>query len=104
VALIDSSWLLLTDSGGLQEEGPALGKPVLVLRNVTERAEAVETDNVALVGTTTEAIVGAVAALLGDPERYARMARPCLPFGDGRASMRIADAIEDWLRVRRRAA
>jgi UDP-N-acetylglucosamine 2-epimerase (non-hydrolysing) len=104
VALIDRSWLLLTDSGGLQEEGPALGKPVLVLRNVTERGEAVETESIALVGTGTEAIVSAVSALLEDPERYQRMARPCLPFGDGRASMRIADAIEGWLRVRRRAA
>ena len=104
VALIDRSWLILTDSGGLQEEGPALGKPVLVLRNVTERGEAVETENVALVGTATERIVAAVTALLDDEERYARMARPSLPFGDGRASARIADAIEAWLRVRRRAA
>ena len=104
VALIERSWLLLTDSGGLQEEGPALGKPVLVLRNVTERGEGVETDNIALVGTGTEEIVAAVAGLLADQERYARMARPSLPFGDGKASGRIADAVEDWLRVRRRAA
>ena len=104
VALMDRSWLLLTDSGGLQEEGPALGKPVLVLRNVTERGEAVETDNVALVGTETEAIVAAVTEILHDAGRYASMARPSLPFGDGRASARIADAIEAWSRARRRAA
>ncbi|HEU0133373.1 MAG TPA: UDP-N-acetylglucosamine 2-epimerase (non-hydrolyzing) [Allosphingosinicella sp.] len=96
VRLMDMSWLILTDSGGLQEEAPALGKPVLVLRNVTERPEALESGSLELVGTDTGRIVSAVAGLLADPEKYARMARPAFPFGDGRASERIADAIEQW--------
>jgi UDP-N-acetylglucosamine 2-epimerase len=101
VGLMDSSWLVLTDSGGLQEEAPALGKPVLVLREVTERPEAVATGNLELVGTDPERIFWAVAGLIADPERYARMARPAFPFGDGHASERIAEAIEAWLAERR---
>lgn len=97
VRLIERCWLILTDSGGLQEEGPALGKPVLVLRNVTERSEALACNNLELVGTGVDAITGAVTALLADEAKYARMSRPALPFGDGRASPRIADAIEAWL-------
>ncbi|HEX8124050.1 MAG TPA: UDP-N-acetylglucosamine 2-epimerase (non-hydrolyzing) [Allosphingosinicella sp.] len=97
VRLMDRSWLILTDSGGLQEEAPALGKPVLVLRDVTERPEALTTGNLELVGTDPDRIFDAVAGLLADPERYARMARPAFPFGDGRASERIAAAIEAWL-------
>jgi UDP-N-acetylglucosamine 2-epimerase (non-hydrolysing) len=100
VRLMDSSWLILTDSGGLQEEAPALGKPVLVLRNVTERPEALATGNLELVGTDPERIFDAVAGLLADPERYARMARPAFPFGDGHASERIAEAIGAWLEER----
>lgn len=101
VRLMDESWLILSDSGGVQEEAPALGRPLLVLRDVTERPEAVATGNVELVGTDCDRIVAAVAALLGDPSRYARMARPAFPFGDGRASERIAAAIEEWLAERR---
>jgi UDP-N-acetylglucosamine 2-epimerase len=101
VGLMDSSWVILTDSGGLQEEAPALGKPVLVLRNVTERPEALATGNLELVGTDPDRIFGAVAGLLADPEKYARMARPAFPFGDGRASERIACAIGEWLAERR---
>lgn len=101
VRLMDSAWLILTDSGGLQEEAPALGKPVLVLREVTERPEALATGNLELVGTDPDRIFAAVAGLLGDPEKYARMARPAFPFGDGHASARIADAIEAWLAERR---
>ncbi|MEO7177211.1 MAG: UDP-N-acetylglucosamine 2-epimerase, partial [Allosphingosinicella sp.] len=97
VRLMDSSWLILTDSGGLQEEAPALGKPLLVLREVTERPEALATGNLELVGTDPDRIFGAVAGLIEDEERYARMARPAFPFGDGRASERIAEAIEGWL-------
>lgn len=97
VALMESSWLILTDSGGLQEEAPALGKPVLVLRTVTERPEALATGNLELVGTDPGRIIEAVAGLLADPEKYARMARPAFPFGDGRASERIAEAIGAWL-------
>lgn len=100
VRLMDESWLILTDSGGLQEEAPALGKPVLVLRNVTERPEALATGSLELVGTDADRIVAAVARLFADPEQYARMARPAFPFGDGRASGRIADAIESWLAKR----
>lgn len=97
VGLMDESWLILTDSGGLQEEAPALGRPVLVLRDVTERPEALATGNLELVGTDPDRIFAAVAGLLADPERYARMARPAFPFGDGHASERIAEAIGAWL-------
>jgi UDP-N-acetylglucosamine 2-epimerase len=97
IALMDSSWLILTDSGGLQEEAPALGTPALVLRDVTERPEALATGNLELVGTDADRIFDTVAGLLADPERYARMARPAFPFGDGRASERIAEAIGAWL-------
>jgi UDP-N-acetylglucosamine 2-epimerase (non-hydrolysing) len=102
VRLMDSCWLILTDSGGLQEEGPALGKPVLVMRNVTERGEAVASDSIELVGTETHGIVAAVSRLLAEPERYARMARPAFPFGDGRASERIVAAIDGWFAARER--
>lgn len=101
VGLMESSWLILTDSGGLQEEAPALGRPVLVLREETERPEALATGNLELVGTDPERIVAAVAGLLADPRRYALMARRAFPFGDGRASERIAAAIEAWLAERR---
>lgn len=100
VGLIDSSWLILTDSGGLQEEAPALGKPVLVLRNLTERPEALASGNLELVGTDPDRIFAAVAGLLADPAKYARMARPAFPFGKGRASERIAEAIGEWLAER----
>jgi UDP-N-acetylglucosamine 2-epimerase len=100
VRLMDESWLILTDSGGLQEEAPALGRPVLVLRDVTERPEAMATGNLELVGTDPDRIFAAVANLLSDPERYSRMARPAFPFGDGHASERIAEAIGTWLAER----
>lgn len=103
VRLMDESWLILSDSGGLQEEAPALGRPLLVLRDVTERPEALATGNMELVGTDPERIVTAVARLLGDARRYARMARPAFPFGDGRASERIVAAIETWLEARHAA-
>ena len=97
VAQLSDCWLVLTDSGGLQEEAPALGKPVLVLRETTERGEAVASENIALVGTDPDRIVEAVTALHDDPDRYARMATPAFPFGDGHAAPRIADAIEAFL-------
>ena len=96
VRLMRRCWLILTDSGGLQEEGPALGKPVLVLRSVTERGEAIESENIELVGTDEDRIVGGVASLFEDEERYSRMSRPCLPFGDGRAAPRIVTAMGQW--------
>jgi len=89
VSVLDSCDLVLTDSGGLQEEAPALGKPVLVVRDTTERPEAVEAGVARLVGTNPDAIVGAVEALLEDPATYAAMAHPENPFGDGLASRRI---------------
>jgi UDP-N-acetylglucosamine 2-epimerase (non-hydrolysing) len=85
--------LVLTDSGGIQEEAPGLGKPVLVLREVTERPEAVEAGAARLVGTDPDRVFGAAAELLTDPAAYARMARAVNPYGDGRAAARIAAAL-----------
>lgn len=87
------STLLLTDSGGVQEEAPSLGKPVLVMRDTTERPEAVEAGTVRLVGTDAEAIVGNVTALLLDKEMYKRMSETHNPYGDGRACERIMAAL-----------
>jgi UDP-N-acetylglucosamine 2-epimerase len=87
------STLILTDSGGIQEEAPALGKPVLVMRETTERPEAVRAGNVKLVGTSRERIVSEASALLRDPAKLAEMARVRHPFGDGNASKRIADVL-----------
>ena len=92
--LIARSYLVMTDSGGIQEEAPALGKPVLVLRRETERPEAVEAGTVALAGTETEDIVRLAETLLADGAAYARMAHAVNPYGDGHACRRIADAIE----------
>jgi UDP-N-acetylglucosamine 2-epimerase (non-hydrolysing) len=100
VWLMCRATLLLTDSGGLQEEGPALAKPVLVMREVTERPEALESGVVQLVGTEQRAIVGAVERLLDDPVAYAAMARHAFPFGDGQAAGRIGDAIAEWAAAR----
>jgi UDP-N-acetylglucosamine 2-epimerase (non-hydrolysing) len=100
VRLLDRCWIVLTDSGGLQEEAPALGKPVLVLRNVTERPEALDSANLELVGTDGAAIVASVSALLADPGRLARMSQPAFPFGDGNAASRITAAIVRWLDAR----
>jgi len=86
--------LVMTDSGGLQEEAPALGKPVLVLRRETERPEAVEAGTVRLAGVEEEPIFQMASRLLHDPAAYAEMARAVNPYGDGRACARIADAIE----------
>jgi len=87
--LLAASHLVITDSGGLQEEAPALGKPVLVLRDVTERPEIVELGVAELVGTRRERILASANRLLSDPAAYARMARVVTPYGDGRASQRI---------------
>ena len=88
--------VILTDSGGVQEEAPALGKPVLVLRKVTERPAVLKGGTVKLVGTLTERIVEETARLLDDPVAYARMARVYTPFGDGHASERIAERLTRW--------
>lgn len=94
--LIARSHLVLTDSGGLQEEAPALGKPVLVLRDTTERGEAVEAGTVALAGTQEETIVRMACELLQNPEAYRRMAQAVNPYGDGQACARIVQAILGW--------
>lgn len=91
--LMNKSFMVMTDSGGLQEEAPHLGKPVLVLRNVTERPEAVEYGTVKLVGTDVELIVKETNKLLRDKEAYDKMSKAVNPYGDGRASIRIADSI-----------
>jgi UDP-N-acetylglucosamine 2-epimerase (non-hydrolysing) len=93
IDLMRRSYLLLSDSGGVQEEAPSLGKPVLVLRETTERPEAVEAGTARLVGADEEAIVNGVNLLLDDPEEYRRMARLHNPYGDGFASNRIVDVI-----------
>lgn len=94
VAAMQASWMVVTDSGGLQEEAPALGKPVLVLRDVTERPEAIASGAVQLVGTDRSRIIQAIEKLYTDPAAYARMAKPVFPYGDGRAAERIATAIQ----------
>jgi UDP-N-acetylglucosamine 2-epimerase (non-hydrolysing) len=91
--LMSRAYLILTDSGGIQEEAPSLGKPVLVLREVTERPEAVEAGAARLVGTDREAIVRHTLALLDDEDAYDSMARVANPFGDGKASERIVQAV-----------
>ena len=93
VDLMRRAWLLITDSGGVQEEGPSLGKPILVMREKTERPEAVAAGTVKLVGTDPNRIVQEAERLLDDPVEYARMSRTHNPYGDGRASDRIREAI-----------
>jgi UDP-N-acetylglucosamine 2-epimerase (non-hydrolysing) len=113
VNLIKEAYLVLTDSGGLQEEAPGLGKPVLVMRQVTERPEGVEAGTVRVVGTDRGRIVEGVNQLLDDPSEYQRMAHSINPYGDGHAAERIVSAIEeaapegdsgqrDWAQVERR--
>jgi UDP-N-acetylglucosamine 2-epimerase (non-hydrolysing) len=91
-----ASSIMLTDSGGVQEEAPSLGKPVLVLRDTTERPEAVEAGTVRLVGTDEDLIVKSVAALLTDSAAYAEMSRRVNPYGDGLAAGRVVGAIEHF--------
>jgi UDP-N-acetylglucosamine 2-epimerase (non-hydrolysing) len=100
VWLMDRAQVILTDSGGVQEEAPALGKPVLVLRKVTERPSVLEGGTVKLVGTLTERIVRETSQLLDDPEAYRQMARVYTPFGDGHASERIAERLQRWFEER----
>ena len=91
--------MLLTDSGGLQEEAPSLGKPVLVLRNTTERPEAIESGNSVLVGTQKEKILSEVHKLLTNKDYYQKMAKAINPFGDGNASKRILKACLDFINL-----
>jgi UDP-N-acetylglucosamine 2-epimerase (non-hydrolysing) len=92
--LLRHSHIVLTDSGGIQEEAPSLGKPVLVMREVTERPEAVEAGTVRLVGANRERIVAEAARLLDDPMAYAEMSRAHNPYGDGQAALRIRETLE----------
>jgi UDP-N-acetylglucosamine 2-epimerase (non-hydrolysing) len=96
VWLLDRSYLVLTDSGGIQEEAPTLGKPVLVLRDVTERPEGVEAGTARLVGPHYERIVQAVEDLMTDAEAYARISRAVNPYGDGRAAERIVHVLASY--------
>ena len=91
VFLMGKSYLLLTDSGGIQEEAPGLGKPVLVMRDTTERPEAVEAGTVKLVGTEMDKIINSVSELLEQPELYKSMSMAVNPYGDGKASERIVE-------------
>ena len=95
VFLMGKSYLLLTDSGGIQEEAPGLGKPVLVMRDTTERPEAVEAGTVKLVGTDMDIIINAVSELLEQPELYRSMSMAVNPYGDGKASERIVEMFRD---------
>ena len=97
VGAIARSHLLLTDSGGLQEEAPSLGKPVLVLRETTERPEAVEAGTAKLIGTNARTILDSTAELLENPQLYQQMATAINPFGDGQASVRIVKIARDYL-------
>ena len=93
VQLLQRSYLVLTDSGGLQEEAPSLGKPVLVLRSTTERPGAVEAGTVKLIGTGCQSIVDETARLLDDVQAYQQMAHAINPYGDGQAAQRIVNAL-----------
>ncbi|MGZ0803835.1 non-hydrolyzing UDP-N-acetylglucosamine 2-epimerase [Kluyvera ascorbata] len=95
VWLMNHAWLILTDSGGIQEEAPSLGKPVLVMRETTERPEAIDAGTVRLVGTDSQRIVNEVTRLLRDEEEYQRMSRAHNPYGDGRACERILSALKN---------
>jgi UDP-N-acetylglucosamine 2-epimerase (non-hydrolysing) len=100
VHLMSKAHVILTDSGGVQEEAPSLGKPVLVMRDTTERPEAVDAGTVKLVGTDSDLIVREVSALLDDREAYKAMSRAHNPYGDGKASSRILDAILEFSNLR----
>jgi UDP-N-acetylglucosamine 2-epimerase (non-hydrolysing) len=97
VHLMRRAHIILTDSGGVQEEGPSLGRPVLVMRETTERPEAVDAGTVELVGTSVERIVGSVTRLLDDGTAYERMAKARNPYGDGKATGRIIETISDFV-------
>jgi len=97
VNLMAKAYLILTDSGGIQEEAPALGKPVLVVRDTTERPEAVRAGTVKLVGTSFEEVYRGLAWLLEDRQAYLTMAQASNPYGDGQAAQRIANILADYL-------
>lgn len=94
--VLSRSFLVLTDSGGIQEEAPSLGKPVLVMRDTTERPEGVKAGTLKLVGTSEDVIYRECSTLLNDAEAYAAMSRASNPYGDGRACERIASILSSW--------
>lgn len=96
IVLLSASYIVLTDSGGIQEEAPALGKPVLVLRNSTERPEGVEAGTARLIGTATDSIVREVTQLWISQNAYAHMAHAINPYGDGQAAKRIVDTLQEF--------
>ncbi|MBF2778747.1 non-hydrolyzing UDP-N-acetylglucosamine 2-epimerase [Staphylococcus saprophyticus] len=95
----NQSYLILTDSGGVQEEAPSLGKPVLVLRDTTERPEGVEAGTLKVIGTSTEAIFESTKILLEDENQYAKMSKARNPYGDGNASQRICENIKYYFNI-----
>ena len=99
--LMNKCFMVMTDSGGLQEEAPHLGEPVLVLRDVTERPEAVEYGTVKLVGTDIDKIVNSANTLINNEEEYLKMSKAANPYGDGFASKRIVDIIENYFDLRK---
>jgi UDP-N-acetylglucosamine 2-epimerase (non-hydrolysing) len=94
VWLMNHSHLVITDSGGVQEEAPSLGKPVLVMRETTERPEAVETGTAILVGTRKQSIIDETMSLLDNTDRYTQMSRLHNPYGDGHACQRIVEFLQ----------
>ena len=99
VYLLSKCYLVLTDSGGIQEEAPSLGKPVLVMRNVSERPEAIEAGTVKLVGTNVESIVENITVLIEDPDVYETMSKAHNPYGDGDSCAKIVAIIKEQLNV-----
>jgi UDP-N-acetylglucosamine 2-epimerase len=93
VHLMNRSYLIITDSGGVQEEAPSLGKPVLVMRKTTERPEALEIGTVSLVGTDPESIVSEASRLLANPKAYDAMSKAHNPYGNGNASEKIIEVL-----------
>jgi UDP-N-acetylglucosamine 2-epimerase (non-hydrolysing) len=96
---MEKCYFVLTDSGGIQEEAPALGKPVLVMRDVTERQEGVEAGTAKLVGTKTEALVSSMRELLENDTTYSMMANAVNPYGDGTTSKRIMEILAKTLYI-----
>jgi UDP-N-acetylglucosamine 2-epimerase (non-hydrolysing) len=99
IYLLSKAHIVVTDSGGIQEEAPSLGKPVLVMRDVTERPEAVNAGTVRLVGSSEASIIAGVRSLLDDQNLYQRMSRSHNPYGDGTASMQIKDALLEYRKI-----
>ena len=97
VYLMEKSTIVLTDSGGIQEEAPGLGKPVLVMRDTTERPEGIAAGTLKLVGTEEETIYKEFSRLLSDKDEYEAMSKASNPYGDGHACERIADILEEKL-------